>query len=126
MQLAKTRSTITIKEIIRITPEEIQESFSKTGWKPAQCLFQYKEGNKADGLCAFWSNKCLEAGRLIEDVIITENTPISWELEYYGGYNQDYLCGFTAGWDSGNLPELQLSEYIKGYNDGRDAWKAVR
>jgi hypothetical protein len=124
--MAKKSGSTIPKDIIRITPEEIQESFVKTGYKPAQCLFQYKVGNKVDGLAAFWISKCLEAGRKLEDIIITESTPISGELVAYGGYDVNYLSGFTNGWDFGSMPDFQLSEYIKGYNDGRDAWKLVK
>lgn len=125
--MAKIKTPLIQKPFIRITPEEILESFLITKFIPLNGHYEFikltKKGIEADGLTAFYVKGALDAKRIMEDIMFNLKTiPIGAELENYGGYDTDYIAGFTRGWDGGDLP-YTTEAFSKGHEDGKNSWR---
>lgn len=99
----------------RITPEEVQAAYEKTGIQPAkESYFNIvDEVETACGIGAM-AHAAHADGRSFN--------PRVWATKKYGEY---YHRGFVAGFDDKREPAVQGDRYALGYADGRAAAKAI-
>lgn len=116
--------------IKRITPDQVKAAYEMTGLRPVQCewLDTAAGRNCACGLSAVYAERfnidsLEEAHGFYDDDGISETIEVGLELD------RNYISGFVAGFDAGdidNTSNLFTDIFKLGFEDGVAAWEAVK